>query len=108
AYPASDQEGTSREVLQKSMRGRDPPPSASATRTGRCKPSGFFVRGEPGNPTGNPRLPRTRFDQRSPAMTHFRDLAARCVFEARHVSRGGRPFHVFATWVCVARIRATN
>jgi len=41
-------------------------------------------------------------------MTHFRDLAARCVFEARHVSRRGRPFDVFATWVCVARIRATN
>lgn len=32
--------------IAKGTRGRDPPPSASATRTGRCKPSGFFVRGQ--------------------------------------------------------------
>ncbi|WIG56597.1 MAG: hypothetical protein OJF61_002385 [Rhodanobacteraceae bacterium] len=48
------------------------------------------------------------FGQRSPAMTHFRDVVACGAFAVRHASRWERTFDVSGARVWVARMRATS
>jgi hypothetical protein len=71
----------------------------------------FFLR-EGGPPPGTTTRTHPRAGergQRSPVMTHFRDVAARGAFPPRHASRRReRPSGARATRVCVARIRATS